>query len=320
MANRRFSMSRLISEALASSFRYRDTGALHVIDAELGAGVHAEIKLRQVAVKVLLVDVLEHADESALEDAEEAFKSVGMHIAPRLLVLGMVNGFVLQDLALVHGRAVSHQAAVLMQMLNQRIPHVLVIEVHAADIPAALDEAEYLGRRTCVQGQPCGLAGLGRLRKVSLVGFHGHACAAQLASIRRGHCMANPVAHEPRGFHPHAQGALKLAGADAFLGRAHQVDRLKPIAQRRMAVLEDGPHLHGEGLTALVALPEANTSGLAVEAADLLLVAVPAVRADGAGGPKMPLYVLVGGGFIGELGGLKDRGHEAFSGMGKAYL
>ena len=125
--------------------------------------------------------------------------------------------------------------------------------------------------------------------------------------------MANPVAHKPRGFHAHGKGALKLAGADAFLGRAHQVDRLKPVAQRRVAILKDAAHLHGERFTALVALPEANTSGLAVKATDALLIAVPAVRADGTSRPKMPLYVGVGSGFIGELGGLKYGSHGEVS-------
>ena len=242
-----------------------------------------------------------------------------MRVTTRPLVLGVIHRLVLVAKELVRLRAVSDQAAIFVQMLLKRATDVLVIEVHAADVSAALDKAEYLGGGLRVQRQPCGLAGLRGLRQIGLVGFHGRSCAAHLARIRWGHCVANPVPHEPSGLHPHAQGALKLPGADAFLGRAHQVDRLKPIAKRCVAVLEDRAHLHSKGLTALVALPEAGTSGLTVKAADLLLVAVPAVRADGASRPKVPLYISIGGGFIVELGGLQYGRHQAFSGMRKAY-
>ena len=42
--------------------------ALHVIDAKLGAGVLPEIEFRQIAVKMLAIDVLINADQSAFED------------------------------------------------------------------------------------------------------------------------------------------------------------------------------------------------------------------------------------------------------------
>ncbi len=64
-------------------------------------------------------------------------------------------------------------------------------------------------------------------------GFHDHASAAQRAGGRqRSHRMADTVSKVPSGFHAALKRPLKLAGRYAFLGRAKQMDRLKPQAQR----------------------------------------------------------------------------------------
>jgi hypothetical protein len=87
------------------------------------------------------------------------------------------------------------------------------------------------------------------------------------------------VAHEPCGLHAYTQYALKLACADAFLGRAHEMNGLKAKTQRHMAVLENRFDLDRELLAALVALPQSGTRGLAGQLADTDLIAVAAVRA-----------------------------------------
>ena len=43
------------------------------------------------------------------------------------------------------------------------------------------------------------------------------------------------MAQKPGGFHAAIQHPLNLAGADAFLAGAHQVDDLQPQMQRQMA-------------------------------------------------------------------------------------
>jgi len=110
----------------------------------------------------------------------------------------------------------------------------------------------------------------------------------------------------PRSFHAHAKGALKLAGADAFLRRAHEIHRLKPDAKRRVAVLENGAHLDGKGLAALVALAKPNAGGLAIQLADLGRVRVAAVRAYRAVRPQKRLNVAIGGGFVVEVRGIEN--------------
>ncbi len=104
--------------------------------------------------------------------------------------------------------------------------------------------------------------------------------------------MANAVSKVPSGFHAAAKGPLKLAGADAFLGRAKQMDGLEPQPKRQMAVLKDRAHPHGEGLAALVALAQARTSGLALKAADLGRIGVTAMGANRTIRPKVRFDVL----------------------------
>ena len=70
-----------IRQALARNTGKRNLGTRGIVDPELRAVVHAEIKLGEIAVQVLLVHVLVGANESALEDAEVSFQGVGMNIA-----------------------------------------------------------------------------------------------------------------------------------------------------------------------------------------------------------------------------------------------
>jgi hypothetical protein len=317
MLNLRPLMSCFIRESLASEAFNRDAGPLRIVNAELRAGVHAEVEFRQIAIKVLLVHVLVHADQTALEDRKEAFKGIGMHIATCPFVLGMVNRFVLVGLELVNGRAVSHQTAAVVEVLNQMVADVLVIEVHAANVAAALDQREDDFATLGVQGAV--IASLRGARQESLVCLNGHVRTAQRAAIgRRRHCVADSVTHEPCGFHAAAQHPLKLAGADAFLGRAHKVDRLKPMGHRRVAVLEDRPDLDRELLAALIALAETGPRGLASKLADARRVGVAAMWADRAVRPQPSLNVGVGGLFVFEVRGVEIRVHDLGSGIAKS--
>lgn len=76
--------------------------------------------------------------------------------------------------------------------------------------------------------------------------------------------MANPMTHEPCGFHTNPKGALKLAGADAILRRVHEIHGLKPESQRGVACFENGSNFDSEGLAAFVALTKADTGGIAI--------------------------------------------------------
>lgn len=90
-------MSCPIGQSLAFCAHKSAIRTLFIVDAKLGAGVVAEIKFREVAIKVFLVNVLVDADETALEHREEVFKRIGVHLrSVRQLaypfLFGMIDG------------------------------------------------------------------------------------------------------------------------------------------------------------------------------------------------------------------------------------
>ena len=69
-AGSRFLVSCLIRQTLAGGAFDRNGFALHVIDPQLGARVLPEIKFRQIAVKMLGIDVLVNADPNGMHPEE----------------------------------------------------------------------------------------------------------------------------------------------------------------------------------------------------------------------------------------------------------
>src|SRR6202042_3665390 len=125
------------------------------------------------------------------------------------------------------------------------------------------------------------------------------------------HNLADAVDEEPSGFHAAIEGPLDLAGADALLAAADELDRLQPQVQREMAVLEDAADPHGEGLAAGVALPQARAGGLAVQAANPLPVAIAAMRANRAFWPQVSLDIGESRVFVVKVGlGENGLGHR----------
>jgi hypothetical protein len=61
---------------------------VRVVNAEFGAGILAEIELRKISVKVLLIDVLIDANEAAFQNRKETLQRVGVHVAAHPLKLG----------------------------------------------------------------------------------------------------------------------------------------------------------------------------------------------------------------------------------------
>jgi hypothetical protein len=253
-------MSCFVSEPLALGTFNRDGFALHVIDAKLGAGVHAEIKFRQIPVKMLTIDVLVNADQAALEHAEKAFKRIGMHVAASPLEFMVVNGFMGSETAVLVVLAhVGNEAAIAVRHLPQMGADTTVIERHRPNVAAAFHKAENLG---VVSAAPEAFRPprLARPRDFGFVRLNRLANAAERASIgSRRHRQADAVPKVPRGFHTAAEHPLKLARRNAFLRRAKQMDGLKPHAQGKVAILKNRALAHGKGrATAGVALAQAD--------------------------------------------------------------
>jgi hypothetical protein len=144
----------------------------------------------------------------------------------------------------------------------------------------------------------------------------GFVCSNGLASAAHRRCRTgvhsqpDPVTKEPSGLHAAIKHALDLPGRDAFLAGAKQMDDLQPQMQRQVAILKNRPHADCEGLLAGVALVQARTRRLAVQAANAPRLA--AVRANGAVRPQARLDVSEGCGLI-----LKMRGRKYGLGHGE---
>ena len=131
---------------------------------------------------------------------------------------------------------------------------------------------------------------LPRAAHFRIVGFNRLASAAHRAGVAGVHRQPNSVTKEPRGFHAAIQHPLNLPRRDAFLAAAQQVDDLQPQMQGQMAILENRPHAHREGLPAGVALVQARTGRLAVQSGQCAWFRCT-VRANGAIRPKARLNV-----------------------------
>src|ERR1700685_4306026 len=160
-----------ICQPLAFESLYSLRSALRVVDAKLRARVEAEIKFRQVSIQMGPVHVLIGADQPALEHGKEVLQRVRMHISARPLVLRVIDRFMFVILELIGNRSVSDQSALWVQMRDQRAPDVLVVKVHAADIPATLHKAENLWGRFGIQRRAARLTSLRRLREIGFIGL-----------------------------------------------------------------------------------------------------------------------------------------------------
>jgi hypothetical protein len=136
------------------------------------------------------------------------------------------------------------------------------------------------------------------------------AVRTERGKVARPHGLADAVRHEPRGFQGNAKGPVELVAADALLAGAKQNHRLKPNVHRDVAGLEDGPDLYGEGLTAVVALIDADAGALALQLGDPVQTA--ALGADRAMRPDARLNVGVGGFLVVKVRGAKAAGHGDF--------
>jgi hypothetical protein len=105
-------VSRLIGEALPNDAGQRAFRALRIIYVEADAIAIADVKFREVAVKVLLLAVLVNAFHAALENRVIAFNSVSVDfhaafvISVAIFAARMVNGVMLGELASKLGIAV----------------------------------------------------------------------------------------------------------------------------------------------------------------------------------------------------------------------
>ena len=148
------------------------------------------------------------------------------------------------------------------------------------------------------------LAGL--LLDERLIGFHNLASAADRGRILgRGHRLAYAVSHEPCRLVRDPEHPVELVGADAFLGRGHQMRRQKPFVQGDMRPLENSARADRELAPASVAKEH---SSLRLSA-HLGHVLIATERANRAIRPTVGFHVCNGGGFVRENRVCQIAGH-----------
>src|SRR4051794_32963065 len=102
-----------------------------------------------------------------------------------------------------------------------------------ANLAATLDQRHngFLRRRVVVSPVLCLAA------DVSFIGLDELAIAAHTArQFAFAHRLAKPMAHEPCRFETHAERAMQLMAANAFLAAAHEERALKPDMQPDVAL------------------------------------------------------------------------------------
>jgi len=291
----------VVREPLADRRLDRPFCTNRIVYAEFGAVVHAEIKLRQIAVQVLLAHVLIRADQTALEDREIAFNAVcvdvlaGSRLAPVFLVVIDRSVLIRRPNGLVHASPVRVQFGIGMQIVVQHVMHfgpdglLRTRDLARADLSATFHKRnEFLVLLAGATG--CTLR-LGRTAKFNFVGFHNLPRATERRFVRGGcHRFPDPMRHEPSRLVRYAEHSMQLVGRNAFLGRRHQVKAQNPLVQRDMALFHDRADRHRERLAASVALIHARAMRLALN--ERGFVHNSTVRADWAIRPVQGFKVL----------------------------
>src|SRR6185437_1885393 len=290
------SSSRLIGQPPSNRATKQDFGALGIFDAVRLPIVVAEVELGHIALQMIVRAMLIDALHAALEDREEAFDGIGVNVAVHrrnVLALAVVGVAVaMKQLAenLILVRLVGHEVRGARNIFGEERIQGLGLEVidhDAARLPAiAVDQGQHL---ELVAGAAPAFLPERFLVVVAadegLVHFDRAASPAERKLAALLHRLADAVRHEPRRLEGDPESAVELVGADAFLARRDQENRLEPQAHLDMGLLEDGPDLDGERLAAVVALVRANAGRFAAHLPVALGAAT--VRADRAFRPNL---------------------------------
>jgi hypothetical protein len=300
---------RRIGQALALCPDESAIRPLEVVDPERDPVVVSEVELGGVAVQMRLADVKVAAVDPTLEDREIIFGSVGVPEEGADVFLGaVVHGTVSGELPSdrpIDRAFVGHEVTGAINVCGHYRPESLsgnVLDVEAADPAIALDQRQHGGLGWDLAFPVCGLAA-----NESLIALNYLICTAERTRsgyTKLGHRFADAMPEEPRCFQPTLKGTLKLAGADALLRGAKQIDRLKPHSHWNVAGLEHSFDLHGEWLAADITLAEPDAIGLAPQPTDLL-AGRAAMWAHRTIRPEPRLDIFVSGFFAVEMCGRK---------------
>jgi hypothetical protein len=214
-----------------------------------------ELELCNVKMQVFLADVVECADDAALEDAPEAFNRVSVHCTDNVLPLRVVDGDVRIALTetMVPNPLIGAEQANLVRygfidkglkrgsanVLNDPCDYV----TFAADSASndSLARTSWAGNAVAFVGMTVlGLATNERLIDLDNAAKFGFGLDQSSADF---------VSHQPCGFdRTKTHVATKLACAHALFAGQDQMSDLEPVAKGLVGVFEDGPGDAGEAV------------------------------------------------------------------------
>ena len=224
--------------------------------------VVAELELGNVQRQVFGADLVVAAHDAALEQAPEAFDGVGVNRADDVFASGVIHD-AMRELAVErivaailvgaeqadfvrHGSANEADQCFAVDLADHASDHV-ALAAHCADHRNLSDRATPASRTRTAGAATVALVPILRLAAdEGFVNFHN---AHQLIEIFVRHAATDAMAHAPRGLvRAETEQAEYLQGADSLLACQHQVDNLKPLAQRLVRILEDRPDRHAKAV------------------------------------------------------------------------
>lgn len=231
--------------------------------------IPAELELAEVLRKMLPADVNMSATDRSLEHGPKAFNGIGVNLATRIFVHGVVHSLVpvaqsadadiaaplngtdgrtlldvgedvrMQDLTAGPGNDARHNVAI---ALGHAEDHRLIERLLAsAELASAADER--------------------------FVDFD--VPAKRRIAVDNRHMLAEFMAHAPSRFIRHAQLALKFLRRHAMPGRGEQIHGIEPLLERRPGPLEGGSFHRAD----LIAAPLAAINRTFVQAVKLAVLA-----------------------------------------------
>src|SRR3990167_419608 len=202
---------------------------------------------------MLLGDMMERTDDRPLQERPDVFNRVGVHVAPNVLTLGMVDRFVFGVLVpnaligcpfvgddtlcpvrnVVSDELVKGAASPIVNDLQPNVP----IPFKSTDYQclAFLAPAPYATPYAAHEG---------------FVHLNG---SQELSCVDLCHCRPDAVAEIPGGLVGDTEHPLQLIGGDALLGLAHGVGSKKPLPEGKVGVVHDGAGRDREVVSALIA-------------------------------------------------------------------
>ena len=209
---------------------------------------------------MLNANLVERADDRALEETPNAFDTVGVNVTNYPFKVSMADAFV--------SRVVVSDAEIGTQFVGiERFGFVLgdrgdegmnrgfldIGDASESDLPAALQRTSNVDalvtRDAATTALPVfGIAPVGNQHR--FVEFDDSKESG--ASVQRLHRFADTMAEIPRGFVSGAERSLHLVGAHGFLALDHEIDSGKPLPERKLGVVEDRSRRDREAVAASV--------------------------------------------------------------------